>query len=489
MKKYLGLCLLLLSGCAWDNVEDQAHGYPDEIAEVTRFSCATSGCHTTQSAEAAAGLNLETWESLFKGSRGGSAVVPYSPDQSYLLYSVNTDTNRGPTLYPTMPLGGARLTDVQYQMLRQWIADGARNTSGQERFPPISSRRKWYVTNQGCDLVAVIDAESRQIMRYIQVGGISGVPESPHNVKVSKDGKYWYVVFLAQNPYLEKYSTLTDQKVGQVQIGAGNWNTFNISSDGKFGLAVSYILSGVGTVDASLVDLVNDVVTEPIIVGSKVHGSTPHPTLRRFYLTQQDESGLIAMDYNSQGRVTNLDPIDLIQGTPAHTGDGKLRPHEVIFSPDGTKYFVTCQSAREVRVYLAATNTLLSVINVGDEPVEMAISPATGHLFVTCMEDITTFAGEPNKHGSVAIIEMSNNSLVKSIYTGYQPHGVAVDEASAMAIVTNRNVNVNGPAPHHSSDCGGRNGYLTAIDLYTLELVPGFKPEMSNDPYAIAVKH
>ena len=489
MRKYVGLLLLLLSGCTWDKVADQAHGYPDEIAEVTRFSCATSGCHTTQSAEAAAGLNLETWESLFYGSRGGSAVVPYSPDQSYLLYSVNTDTNLGPTLNPTMPIGGARLTATQYAMLRQWIADGARNIVGEERFPPMSSRRKWYVTNQGCDLVAVFDAESRQIMRYIQVGGISGVPESPHNVKVSKDGQFWYVVFLAQNNYLEKYSTLTDEKVGQVEIGNGNWNTFNISPDGKFGLAVSYVISGAGTVDAVLVNLETDRVTEAFNLGVKVHGSAPHPTLRRYYLTQQDESALMQVDYNSLGRVTSTEPIDLIQGTPAHTGDGKLRPHEVIFSPDGTKYFVTCQTAREVRVYLSATNTLLGVIYVGDEPVEMAISEATGQLFVTCMEDITTFAGEPNKHGSVAIIDIATNSLIKSIYTGYQPHGIAIDEASHMAIVTNRNVSVNGPAPHHSSDCGGRNGYLTAIDLNTLQLVPDFKPEMSNDPYAIAVKH
>jgi DNA-binding beta-propeller fold protein YncE len=139
-------------------------------------------------------------------------------------------------------------------------------------------------------------------------------------------------------------------------------------------------------------------------------------------------------------------------------------------------------------VYESVNNTLLQVINVGDDPVEFALSPTTGHLYVTCMEDVTTFPANTSQHGSVAIIDYNTNTLVKSIYTGYQPHGIALDEASGLIVVTNRNVNVNGPAPHHTSSCGGRNGYLTAIDIQTLQLLPGFKPELSSDPYSVAVK-
>jgi hypothetical protein len=379
------------------------------------------------------------------------------------------------------------LSDQEYALLKQWITDGARNIRGEERFPPVPSRRKWYVTNQGCDQVAVLDAESRQVMRYLQVGANGGT-ESPHYIKTSKDGQYWYVIFLASNPYLEKYSTLTDQRVGGILIGNGNWNTFNISADGKFGIAISYIDAGSGVVQAVIIDLVNDVVTEQINFGPKPHGSAAHPLLRRFYVTLQDQNGLIIVDYDSLGRVQNTEPVDLLQGQPAHAGDGVLRPHEVFFVPDGSKYFVTCQSAREVRVYESAGNTLLNVINVGDDPVEFAIAPQTGHLFVTCMDDLTTFSGEPNKRGSVAIIDYNTNQLVKAVYTGYQPHGIIVDEASGIALVANRNISSTGPAPHHSSVCGGRNGYLTAIDLQTLELVPGFKAEMSSDPYAVALK-
>jgi DNA-binding beta-propeller fold protein YncE len=485
------LLVLASTSCTWDNLGDEAAGYPTEISAIIVNSCAVSGCHNAASSEAAAGLNLESWATLYEGSRGGSAVIPYSPEMSYLLYAVNTNPDKGPMLSPTMPIGGATLTDAEYDLLEQWIADGARNAKGEERFPPVANRRKWYVANQGCDHVAVMDAESRQVMRYVPVG-TSAAPESPHYIKTSKDGQYWYVIFLANNPSIEKYSTLTDSKVGGIHIGIGNWNTFNISGDGKFAIAVAYEAPGTGILQAVIVDLVNDVVTEQIgnFGFSKPHGSAAHPTLPFFYVTMQDENSLVKVEYDANGRVQSIEPVDLRQGIPGHTGDGILRPHEVVFTPDGSKYFVSCQTAREVRAYQTSNDSLIAIINVGDDPVEFTVDPVRGRLFVSCMDDVTSFPGEPNKRGSVAIIEYTPAvpAFLKAVYTGYQPHGLVVDEASGICLVANRNVNSDGPAPHHSSFCGGRNGYVTAIDLNTLELVPGFKSEMSSDPYAVALK-
>lgn len=483
-KSWLIGLLPLIAACTSDHLEDRMHGYPDEIEEILRASCATAGCHTTQSKEAAAGLDLSTWQALFEGSRGGSPVIPFSPDQSYLLYAVNTDSSRGLTLNPTMPIGAPPLNDAQYQVLRDWITEGAPNHNGALRFPDISSRTKWYVGNQGCDLVAVFDAGSRQIMRYVHVGQVPGLAESPHMIKVSKDKAFWYVIFLAANPYIEKYSTQTDELVKKIYIGNGDWNTFNISPDGKFGFAVAYNSSSV-----AIVDLERDTLAIPVITfSSKVHGAVVHPNLNRFYLTLQDESALYVLDYDSNGDILNFDNIDLVQNQ-APSVPGPLWPHELIFTPDGSKYFVSCQRTKELRVLDAATNTLQDVITVGDDPVEFAIDSERGHLFVTCMEDQSTFASDPSKRGSVYVIDYSTNTVIKAIYPGYQPHGLAIDRASNMLVVANRNVSAGGPAPHHSSACGARNGNLVLIDLNTLELVGGYRPELSVDPYTVAVKH
>ena len=54
--------------------------------------------------------------------------------------------------------------------------------------------------------------------------------------------------------------------------------------------------------------------------------------------------------------------------------------------------------------------------------------------------------------------------------------------------ISNRNVNPGGPAPHHVSECGGRNGFVKFIDLNTLEFIPDYRPELSVDPYSVAAK-
>ncbi|MBK8415707.1 MAG: hypothetical protein IPL22_15130 [Bacteroidetes bacterium] len=86
------------------------------------------------------------------------------------------------------------------------------------------------------------------------------------------------------------------------------------------------------------------------------------------------------------------------------------------------------------------------------------------------------------------ICEYTNRS--KTINAGYQPHGLAVDEVEGVVFVANRNTPTSGgPAPHHTSSCGGRNGYMTLINLNTLELDDDFKMELSVDPYSVMVKN
>src|SRR5690606_23585203 len=121
---------------------------------------------------------------------------------------------------------------------------------------------------------------------------------------------------------------------------------------------------------------------------------------------------------------------------------------------------------------------------VGTFPQEMGVSKKRPYLFVSCMEDLSTF---PGSRGSGYVIDYSDTDyrVVAKIYTGHQPHGIAVDDEHDRVYITNRNVSGDGPAPHHSSLCGGRNGYITAIDMKTLKLVPGFKTEVSVDPYGM----
>ena len=150
-KQILGfvIALLILStGCEIDQpVLDPSSGYPTEIGAIMETQCAVTGCHDVVSNGAAAGLNLESWETLFQGSRNNAAIIPYRPDQSFMMFFVNTYEELGPSLIPQMPYGADPLSKNEVLMIENWIEQGAPNKDGFVKFSDDSEREKIYILN------------------------------------------------------------------------------------------------------------------------------------------------------------------------------------------------------------------------------------------------------------------------------------------------------------------------------------------------------
>lgn len=476
------LILCINPGCQ-DGPATAASGYPEEIADIMLNSCATTGCHNAISAPAAGGLNLESWSDLFEGARGGSPIVPFSPNQSYLLYSVNTDTTLGPTLSPTMPFNQPALSSTEYAALWNWIYDGAPDAQGKVRFPPQTQRRKWYVGHQICDQVAIFDAESRQLMRYLDVGQDPEIVEYVFDIQISPNGEDWFVVFFGPQDYISRYSTRTDEKITDIEVGWLAWSTLTFSKDGKLGFLCSEHLNHLQAID----------LVQNVMIGSlkefsfEVRGARVHPKRQEIYLAEFKDRGLTVVNYNEQGAFTGDRHIDLVQDkAPAIPGD--LYPFEITFLPDGSKYFVSCNNSQEVRVMDGQTDSLLEVINLPAIPSKMAFSASTNRLFVSCMEDLVSWPANPERRGSIAVINAQSHKVTHTLYSGFQPYSMAADDELGVLVVTNRNTDPTGPVPHHSSTCEGRNGYVTLIDLQTLSLVDDYKPEILADPSTVAIK-
>ncbi len=448
--------------------------YPLDVAEIIINKCATSGCHDNISKDAAAGLSLITWDDLFKGGNGGAVVVPYRPDQSILMYYVNhSNLLPYPSLSPAMPVNGTPLTEAELKTLQNWITAGAPDKTGFIKFSDDPFRRKYYVTNQGCDLVSIFDAKTNLVMRIVDVGATPLI-ESPHNVKVAPDNLSWFVCFVGGS-YFQQYSALDNTLYAQANIGVASWNTFVISNDGQKAYVVDFSNGKLAIVDIPTmnVQLINGF--------GNPHGSTLSANSDTLFLTAQLGSYLFKVPVND---IVNYEIIDLWGNFPAPVAE--LEPHELIFTPDHTKYFVSCSESNEVRVLQTSNDSVIAAIPVGLLPVEFSLSTSHPYLFVTCMDDI---GATTSQRGSVVVINYETNQLIKTIYTGYQPHGIAVDEINNKVYVANRNANPNGPVPHHTSTCGGRNGYLTIIDMNTLQLIPGSSTEVSVDPYSIGITH
>lgn len=470
-------CLFYLISCKVDPFDPVSVGYPLAVSEIIMTECAVDGCHNSASYEAAGGLNLETWSHMMEGGNNGAAVIPFRHGFSPLFIFTNTFSHLGPQAEPVMPFNEEPLSEDEVRILMDWINAGAPDHQGNIAFQ--NSTDKAYVTNQGCDVVTVFDAESGNAMRYVDVGVEPGV-ESPHMIKVSNDGRFWFVIF-SGGQFLQKFDAETDQLISSINLAltpqdAGSWNTMAITDDADTAYVVDW--SDLGKV--AVVDLVNNQLLYYVGPLEQPHGSMISPDKRYLYVTSQIGNYVHKIDLQDLSDVQKVS----LDGNPPNNLSS-LNPHEIIASPDGNYYFVSCQGTNQVNVMQFGTDALVDQILVSKFPQELAISKKHNLLIVSCTQDDVTFF---NHIGSVDIIDIGNLSRIKTLKAGFQPHGLAVDDSRDMAWVANRNIAGSGPAPHHTTECEGRNGYLTAINLQTMEMTTGFRPEVSVDPYSMDIR-
>ena len=488
--RFIFLSLILMgvfSSCRYESLPQPSNantGYPDEIANIITTKCANTGCHNSASADNAAGIDLSSWEKIFTTGRSGSCVIPFSPEYSYMLYTVNTDSTKGPVLIPTMPYNASPLSSSEYEILKAWISAGAPNKEGELKYPLDPFRKKIYVCMQGCDQVAVIDSKTKNIMKYVKVGTLDGTIEAPHQVRISPDGQYWYVVFYS-GTVLQKFRATDDSLVGSAAIGNGQWNTVMISPDGT-----KAFVNGTDISQTKVVDLNSMSVITTITIDFP-HGGFITPDGHFLYLTTQNGNFINKIDLTDP--FYSSETIVLQPGEGATTAS-RYDPHEMILSQDGTKYFISCQKSNEVRIFNSSNDSLITVVPVGTKPQEFGVASQRPYIYITCTEDPVS----ANSKGRVYVLNSQTGAVITSLYAGYQPHGIAVDDNEDIVYVANLNLDTNGPAPHHVSDCGGRNGYLTCIDQKTLQLLQltseqgnqfQYKLEVLRAPYFISYRN
>jgi len=469
------------------------NGYPPEIATIMINRCATAGCHDAASYQNADNLLLDTWDHLFNGGTNGAVVVPYSTTYSSLLYFINTDSSLGTVALPTMPTAMPYLTKDEYMTFYNWIAKGAPDKNGNIPFASNpDTRQKIYLTQQGCDLLAVIDAQRQVVMRYIPIGTDPAAIESPHCVRISSDGMYAYVSFLAGN-YVQKIDTRTDAVIGAANVGSqipggsgGSWNIVYLSpgdtaletSDWEGNGLITQVNTNSMTVTPGTTNSGSGLFVYP-------HGITSNITFDTFFVTAQYGNTIYKVAFDGSYYKT----LSLDGNLPATTNNldsSSPNPHEILMAPDYSKYFVTCQSTNQVKVIDAHTNAILATIPVGIFPQEIAISTTQPYIFVTCQEDVSTFSG---RKGSVYVINYNTFEIVKRLDGDfYQPHGVTVDDKDGLVFIASTNANPNGPAPHHATACAGRDGWYTVFNLNTLTAANNTRYEVTVMPYSAATR-
>ena len=472
--------------------------YPADVAKIIINKCTYSGCHNQASYQNAAGILLDTWAHMLTGGVTGAQVVAYSTKYSPMLYYCNVDSTLGVVAKDLGHLD-TPLSHDEYMVLYNWIASGAPDKNGNIPFATnADTRQKIYITSQGCDLVAVIDAKSRVVMRYIPVGMSATQIESPHDVEISSDGMYAYVP-LFNGDYVQKIDTRADTLAGSVNVASrtlansgGAWSIISLSPNDTTLLVTGWMSSGyVVAVNTGAMTVNVHLSVDKFLGGTNYftypHGVASNATFDTFFATLQ--YGNVVNRYTFKGGFHHK--YVSINGMPAVVTNASdisnPNPHQVVMSPDHSKYFVTCQSTNEVRVMDAHADTVIKAIPVGTFPQELDVSPTKGLLFVACMEDAANM--QVGRRGSVYVIDYNSYTVVKIWYGDfYQPHDVSVDEQDGLVYVPSRNANPTGPAPHHSSACGGRDGWYSVYDLNTLLPADNKRYELTVDPYSSGVR-
>jgi YVTN family beta-propeller protein len=472
---------LALYSCRHERIAPDT-GYPAAVESILISHCTTGagggGCHNAIGAENSNGLRLDTWDKLFYGTNHGAAVIPYDVPNSQLLHVINQDSALGPVSEPTMPLEGSGhnpLTRAEYLTIRDWIAAGAPDKNGNIAFGTNpDTRQKIYMTQQGSDMLSVVETDRHVVMRNIPIGETNTL-ESPHCVRVSKDGLYAYVSFYAGD-YVQKIDTRTDKVAAKVKISDGNahWNMLHISEDGKK-LIVADMTNGtlkiIATADMQVIQTIG-AFSSPF---SNPHGLASSPDFDTIYITAQYGNTVYKISPDGFYKIISID------GNPSnYSSTGSRNPHEIMMVPDGSKYFLTCEYSNEVRVMDAHTDQVLAVIPVPERPQEIAVSHTKPYMFITCMEAVPVGGGT---RGAVVVIDYTTMEIVKTIWGPfYQPHGITVDDKAGAFYVAS--ANLSGPSSGHDHT-GVKHGWYNVYSVNTLELLSTRQFETLVQPYSV----
>lgn len=450
--------------------------YPEAIERILVDKCATAGCHNETSYTGAGSLRLDTWNSLFDGSSNGAVVIPYAPENSSLLYFVNNNPDLGTTAEPLMPYNQPPLSEEEYLSLKSWIASGAPAKNGNIPFAAnTGSKQKIYMVQYGCDLVGVIDADRNVVMRYIRVGNTYDT-ENPNNIVMSPNGNYAYVSFW-NTDLIQKIDTRTDSVIAELTVPRAFQKAIQINNNGNALIACNWYTHELLMVNTETMTISQNLGSSIRFIAGFVADNEGG-----FIASSQFGNAIYHIKEDGSYTTHSLDGKPITNETSAITPD----PYRLIMSNDGSKYFVSCTNTNEVVVMSSNNDERIASVKVGENPQELAISTTQPYLFVTCMNDTVSKL----EVGSVYVINYNTYEVVKVIRGKFfQPHGIAVDDTKGLMYIFSRNEDKNGPPPHHSSPCNGRNGFYQVYDINALEPATSKRFEVTVDPYTAASRY
>ena len=285
-------------------------------------------------------------------------------------------------------------------------------------FTPNGSRA--YVTNGGSDTIGGAGTVSMVDTATNTVTGTVAVGTSPRALAITADGAKVYVANTVSNN-VSVINTATNTVISTVTVGT---SPLAITASG----AKVYVANA-GSNTVSVIDTTTNAVSATIGVGAGPDGVAITPNGFRAYVANAGSNTVSVIDTTTNSVVKTI-----TVGTT---------PGGIAITPDGSRAYVANTGSGSVSMIDTATNTVVIAIPVGagNRPLNVAITPDGNRAYVTQ-------GGE-----TVVVLNISNNTVVRSVTVGSSPQGLAIAPDGGRAFVANTG---SSSLSVVDSDAGGR---------------------------------
>ena len=338
------------------------------------------------------------------------------------------------------------LNILNYEVIKLWIDNGAKNFDGQSPFQNPSY--SVFVCDQASDAVSVIDGDGNVVSSLIDLNFLQ-VTDSPHMIK-ERDG-FIYVTLIAAGKFL-KIDTHDFLVKGEV-AGITKAGMIQISPDGTKAYVSRSSTSDPIFNTVFVVNIQNMTKIKEILLPAPgvPHGIALTPDGSKLYVAN------LTLDRISIVDAVNDEFVDDIV-LPAGT-----EPMQAATSPDGNYLYISARGISKLLVFDTSADTLLTEIDVASGPMHIAISSDGNKIYV------------PSMVGNVVnVITKNGTSWTKTneiSHPGFSMlHGSGLTQDDRYLYVSSRNTNGNF-VPHFSVTGEGPPGTIGIIDTQTEEVI------------------
>lgn len=450
------LTLLVVSGCELIT-PPSARNYADILTENIKYTTDIHPifekkciqCHT--GTDAAQGLRMDSWENLVAGSDHGNAVIAYDGDNS-LLVNMTTKLVGGPHPFE---LSADTLRQDELTFIKRWIDAGA--FFDDLTVPYENATQLLYVPNQNDAQISIIDAESKTVIRNVDLLELR--PElfsangRPHHVAADPDGERWYVSLIGDNkvvefsnggkinPFLEEQRLVDFETPGILAINS-------VKNEVYAGRSLTAVMppQSVGAINQA-----DGALREIDVFFSRPHAMAVDPSGDFVHTGSLNENRIMTID-------TNTDEVTFtLLAAPFHS------IVQFAISADGERMVATGQSSNQVVILDSSSPpgiNRIGAIEVGSQPWHPVWTPDGSRVYVGNLND-----------NSVSVLDMNNFTVLQTI-TGpglAQPHGASISPDGDFVFISNRNTD-GSYTPRYDFGTNQDKGTVVVINTSTNEI-------------------